>query len=258
MQRSATPVVEGAAVDWAEVIGAAPEAFADSLSESQPDWVTGSISDHDTRFLFRKALEAAPQGVVEVGTASGFSTAVLAHALRFAAEVGLIGPLFQVVSYDISPQLYYDASRAVGDVAREILPSDLLKQVVFRNPATAVDVRRDYERDSIEFLFLDAHHGHPWPALDLLATLDPLRPGATVVMHDINLPILHPGTKWGAKYAFDDLDLEKEIDASEDANIGSFVVPRNKARLRDQLLTSLYDHPWEVEVRVDVVTRATA
>src|SRR5581483_656297 len=201
---------------------------------------------------------SAPRRVVEIGTASGFSTATLAHALRFAAKAGLVKRDFAIVSYDVSPVLYYDASRQVGDAAREILPSDLLKQLAFRNPAMAIDVRKDFERDSIDFLFLDGHHGHPWPTLDLIATLDELRAGAVVVMHDVNLPVLHPHTTWGAKHAFDDLDLDKDVDPSDDANIGSFVVPRNKARLRDQLLTILYDHRWEIEVWADVVTRSTA
>jgi predicted O-methyltransferase YrrM len=258
MQASGTQQAGGAAIDWVEVIGEQPETFADSLSRMRPEWVTGSISFYDTRFLFRKTLESAPRSVVEIRTSSGFSTATLAHALRFASEAGIVKRDFLVVSYDGSSQLYYDASRMVGDAAREILPSDLLKHLAFRNPAMAVDVREDFDSDSIDFLLLDAHHGHPWPTLDLLATLDQLRAGAVVVMHDINLPVLHPQTAWGAKHAFDDLDLDKDVDPSDDANIGSFVVPRNKARLRDQLLTTLYDHPWEIEVRVDLVTRATA
>jgi predicted O-methyltransferase YrrM len=243
--------------DWVNIIGQAPAAFADSLSRSLPEWVTGSLSYEDARFLFQRALEKAPERVVEIGTASGFSTAVLAHALRFAATAALIGPRFEVVSYDISPVLYYDSTREVGDAARGMLPDELLEHVVFRNPAMAINVREYHGRDSIEFLFLDAHHGHPWPTLDLLATLDQLRAGGVVVMHDINLPVVSPEfSAWGVKYAFDDLDLDKEVDESDFSNIGSFVVPRNKARLRDQLLTILYDYRWETEVAADVVTES--
>jgi hypothetical protein len=39
----------------------------------------------------------------------------------------------------------------------------------------------------IDFLFIDACHQHPWPALDLLALSRFLKEGAVVALHDIQL-----------------------------------------------------------------------
>ena len=71
--------------DIATLIGCPPHAFADRLRDSLgPKWVGGSLSHSDTRFLFCSALQAGPRVAVEIGTACGFSTAVLCHALNFA------------------------------------------------------------------------------------------------------------------------------------------------------------------------------
>jgi hypothetical protein len=58
-----------------------------------------------------------------------------------------------------------------------------------------------------------------------------LRPGATVVLHDINLPLVEPEFQdWGAKYLFDGLDTTKDVpDDGELANIGRFAIPEDKA-----------------------------
>jgi predicted O-methyltransferase YrrM len=245
--------------NWRQVLGASPDDFCDSLSRSKPDWVRDSISFEDARFLFRSVLERAPTAAVEIGTGSGFSTVVLAHAVNAVAKAGSARDGFRVVTYDVSPYLYFDDSRSPGDAAREILPPDLLEHVAFRVPGTAVDLREEFEADSIEFLFVDAAHDHPWPALDLLATLDRLKPGAIVALHDINLPTAAPeSARWGVKYVFDGLELEKDRSTADIPNTGSFTVPEDRNRLRDRLLTILYDYPWELDVGPEVTTRVLA
>jgi hypothetical protein len=107
-----------------EVIGSRPEAFCAALIADQPEWVKDCFSYFDTRFLFNTTLKAGANLAVEIGTASGFSTSVLCHALNFASKGGLIGSDFHVVSYDASPYCYFDASKRVGDATREQLPPD--------------------------------------------------------------------------------------------------------------------------------------
>jgi predicted O-methyltransferase YrrM len=236
-----------------EVIGCRPEAFCDSLVANRPEWVKGSLSHSDTRFLFDTALKAGANLAVEIGTASGFSTSVLCHALNFASKGGLIGSDFHVVSYDASPYCYFDASKQVGDATREQLSPELLKHVTFRHPAFASSLKQHHGNDDIEFLFVDANHKHPWPTLDLLATLDLLKRGAVVVLDDINLPVLLPRQQaWGAKYLFDGLDLEKSVpDDVEVPNIGCLKIPEDKEQLRGHLLEIIFTHQWEVDVNDD-------
>jgi predicted O-methyltransferase YrrM len=225
------------------------------LYRAIPAWVLGHISLREAQFLAQRTLAAETETVVEIGTASGVSTAAICRALRHANAAGRVGPDYRVVSYDISPRFYGDQSRQVGDATRELLPPELLKHVDLRNPATALDVRAHHGQNEIKLMFIDASHEHPWPTLDLLASLESLRVGAEVVLHDINLPILHPQWQaFGAKYLFDDLATRKRSAmATSPPNIGSVTIPADKEYFRRQLLAILDAHEWETEVNPEVV-----
>jgi predicted O-methyltransferase YrrM len=247
-------------VDWSEIIDCELDEYCDRLYGARPEWVTGHISVHDARYLFRRVLEARAAVVVEIGTASGLSTAFLCHALSLAEKAGLIGSEFEVVSYDLNPRFYADESKETGDAARQLLEPGLLEHVVFRSPATAIAVPHHHGQDSLTLLFLDANHAHPWPTLDLLATLDCLAPGAEVVLHDINLPLRSASfTAWGVKHLFDELDVQKDVDSGDPLpNIGSITIPADKEAFRDQLLSVLFAHSWEVDVDAKITTAALA
>jgi predicted O-methyltransferase YrrM len=246
--------------EWSEIIGCEPDEYCNRLYASRPEWVIGTVSFYDARFLFTRALEAGTNLVVEIGTASGFSTVFLCHALDLASKANVIGPDFEVISYDLSTRFYADESRGTGDAARELLEPELLEHVVFRSPATACTVPMHHAHETLSLMFLDANHAHPWPTLDLLATLDCLLPGAEVVLHDINLPVRNDGFPvWGVKHLFDDLDVHKDVDSVDPLpNIGSIVIPTEKELFRDQLLSILFAHTWEVDVGVDITTAALA
>ena len=238
-------------------MGCDPDEFCNRLYHRRPDWADGMISLLDSRYLFSRTLEAAPQRALEFGTASGVSTAFLCEALRFASQADLVGADFEVVTYDITRAFYADESKAVGDAAREMLSSDALDRVTFRNPATVLDARTEYPADGIDFLFIDAEHRHPWPALDLIAALDLLSPGAEVILHDINLPVKYPDFPHsGVKRLFDGLEVEKHANPREELpNIGSLIIPGDKAQLRDQLVEMVSAYDWEVEVDQGLVDR---
>lgn len=244
--------------EWRGVLGCEPDEYCDRVYGARPEWVTGSISHHDARFLFGRALRARADVLIEVGTASGVSTAILCHAAAKASAGGEIGSDFRVHAYDISKKFYADQTKDVGDATREMLDEELLEHIVFHAPATAATVREEHADDSIGFAFIDGSHKHPWPVLDLLAMLVSLRPGGEVVLHDINLPQVTPDVPTrGAQLLFDDLDLEKEADSgSPIPNIGAITVPDDKAGLREQLLAMLEKHEWEVEPHPDQVRTA--
>ena len=247
-----------ATIDWETLCGRSPEAISDEVYDIRPSWVRGAISHHDARYLFRHALEARASTVVEIGTASGVSTAILARALATLSQAGLLGEDFEVITYDIDPQFYADRERTAGDAAREMLDAPLLDRITFRAPARAPDLRRDFPADGVDFLFIDASHQHPWPTLDLLGALDALAPGAEVVLHDVNLPDLAGAhADWGARYLFEGAGLSTTIDEGDEMpNIGSMVIPDDKEGLRDRLLTLLYKHTWETDPRPDHITEA--
>lgn len=202
----------------------------------------------DSRFLFAEAVAARAPTVVEIGTASGVSSAILAQAQAAAHDAGLIDGA-RVVSYDISPMYYANPELPVGAAVEEMVETDVAARVEFRNPAGAVDLPRLHEPDELRFVFIDASHSHPWPTLDLLAILPVVAPGASVLMHDINLPVIHPQfPDWGAKHVFDGLEVEKCGNPDDDPpNIGKIVIPDDKEGLREQLVAIARAHEWEVE-----------
>jgi len=247
----------GRAMELTEVMGCAPDEFSDRLYHRRPGWVEGIVSHFDARYLFGRALESRTNVIVEIGTASGVSTAFLCHALDVASRAGAIGGDFEVRSHDLQPRFYGDESKQVGDATREMLPAELMRHITFRAPATSLTVADEFTPDSISFMFVDANHAHPWPTLDLLATLDSLLPGAEVVLHDINLPVRESeAAGWGAKHVFDGLDLEKRVDPTDPIpNIGSVWIPADKEAVRQQLLAIVSAHEWQTEVWDEVTAR---
>lgn len=244
-----------------ENAGQSPSATLDSVCDSffssQPAWVQGSLTRYDARFLFKCVLESGTDEVVEIGTASGFSSALLCCALSTARDAGLIGEDFRVVTYDMTTRWHRDRSRRVGDAARVQLSPELLSHLVFRNPAMAAEAKCDYADKDIKFLFIDANHRHPWPTLDLLVLLDCLKRGGTVMLHDINLPLVIPEfADWGAKYLFDDLVAEKYVPVGEGLpNIGRIKMPEDKVATRAQLIRILGAHLWQAKVPPEYLQR---
>jgi predicted O-methyltransferase YrrM len=216
--------------------------------------VEGCVSHFDARYLVTRTLASGTDAVVEIGTASGVSTAVLCHALSLASRAGLIDDDFEVRTYDLNGRYYADEARQTGEAAREMLPPELLSHIAFRSPVTAASVALDHGPDALDLMFVDADHRHPWPALDLLTTLDSLRHGAEVIFHDINLPVRHPEfADWGAKHLFDGLKVEKQAyDVESVPNIGSVWIPDDKEELKEQLLEIVQAHEWEAPVPSEV------
>jgi predicted O-methyltransferase YrrM len=228
--------------------------ICDEVYARRPEWVASSISGRDAKFLFSRATASGASTAIEIGTASGTSTAILCSALDTARQEGKIGDDFRVISYDLRRYFHPDPSKAAGAAIHEMLDPELAARVEFRSPAISMTLWKYHQENEIEFLFIDANHDHPWPALDLLAVLDLVRPGAEVALHDINLPVLHPNYQnWGAKHLFDDLDLEKYADeASDPPNIGSVVIPEDKAAVREQLIEIVRAHDWGVNIPEEI------
>src|SRR5215213_3605260 len=116
-----------------EILGQDCDSYTDMLMNTRPKWVTGSLSHWDARFVFKTAFAAGTPLAVELGTASGFSTTVLCHALETAHRAGKIPADYKVLSYDICPYFYAIPSKQVGDATREQLSPEMLRHVEFRN-----------------------------------------------------------------------------------------------------------------------------
>lgn len=240
--------------ELAAQLGVTLAEIADTYRAQRPAWATGDIAREDAHFIVEEALDAGTDTLIEIGTASGMSTGLLCFALDVARQAGRASDAYRVISYDVSERFYADRQYRCGDAAREILGDEMLRHIVFRNPATAVHARRELPAGSVRFLFIDANHQHPWPALDLLAMLPVLAPGATVVLHDINLPLLFPQWQdWGAKFLFDGVALEKRAAAESPVpggppNVGSLVMPDDPMSLVPALHRVIAAHAWEAVI----------
>ena len=185
-----------------------------------PAWVSGQISIHDAMFLYDITRAVRPRRVIEVGTASGASAAVL---LLGMADTGQ--PLLDdrgepaVHSFDLHPHCWFDRTREVGSAVREMTP-ELMGGLRVHPRGTAADAGRLLRGLGVELAFIDADHRHPSPAADLLLLLPALSRGAWVVLHDIALPEIadfeeaRTGERFdsryhGAKLLFDEWPWEK-------------------------------------------------
>ncbi|HUI64055.1 MAG TPA: glycosyltransferase, partial [Bacteroidota bacterium] len=223
-----------------------------------PDWVKGAISSYDALFLYEMIRCVRPERVVEIGTASGVSTAVILRALA-----DCWGEAFpwegkpRLFSFDISPYCYFDPGRKVGSAAFEMEP-DLTSGLRLLHGKTAIDAERAFRREPLDLVFIDADHRHPFPTLDMYTILPALAPGGWILLHDVNLPAFadeyeaRTGEKveWhhhGAKNLFEQWPYRKLAGLGGASNIGAIQVP-HKDRVGVDLVRSILSLPWESSV----------
>ncbi len=226
--------------------------FADTYAS--PSWSSGYVNHRDTLLLWDVIEAVRPRRVVEVGTASGVSAASIAAALElFCSELDEPGEPASVHTFDISAHCYFDQTRDVGSAVGEVAP-DLLQRVEIHPRSTAFDACRRHVPGQIDLAFIDGDHRHPAPTFDLLALIDALRPGAWVVLHDIEMTALGNSIDrpdWscvtGAERLFKRWPFDKVQPGYPDAalnNIGAIRMPENRWDAVVFLL-GLVVEPWE-------------
>ena len=231
------------------------------------DWIDGYLSLTDAQFLYDVVAAVRPTRVIEVGSASGYSAAVILRALA-DAQVPLTAADGRpaVLSFDIATQCYWDTARRVGSAVAELVP-DLAHGAAFVT-GTAVDAAA-LPPASASMAFIDANHDHPWATLDLLLLARVLRPGSWVVLHDVRLAacgqlygeLTGTGTVWsqhGAQHLYDHWPYERLIERiAPSTNIAAIRLPVDRtiglADVHDGLAL-----PWEGRVPDDVLAAVRA
>ncbi len=222
-----------------------------------PEWVKGFVNYRDALFLWDVMEAVRPDTVVEIGTASGVSTSALAAASEFFGGTRTDQP--SVHTFDIGSVCYFDVTRRVGAAVRECVPH--LAGRVHLNPGrTAIDAARCFSVGSVDLAFIDGDHRHPTPTLDVLALLYVLRPGAWIILHDIELTAvskLPRAIDWdlatGAETLFKRWPFGRvQPQFAEPAmnNIGAIRLPDNPADAVAFLLDHL-EQPWETGRAMD-------
>lgn len=128
-----------------------------------------------------------PQVVVEIGTASGFSAAVLAKmvALR-QQQIGATPGGTLVHTIDYKAQYSEDPTKPVG-FGIDLMTPELRKHVEVHQLQDSSYCRELLQSGELMFAFVDGNHRHPWPLIDVLQIQGLMRNG-WILMHDIDLP----------------------------------------------------------------------
>jgi glycosyltransferase involved in cell wall biosynthesis/predicted O-methyltransferase YrrM len=205
-----------------------------------PAWATGYVSASDADFLAEMVAAHQPRTVVELGVASGASSAVLLHALDRLPDPGVR----TLYSCDITSTCYFDDAYATGQACREMYPAPVTRW--HRESAMAARrLRSVLPAASVDLTFIDANHAHPWPLLDLLHATAFAQPGSWVILHDIDLPIQHPEYQvYGPRWLFQAWPFNKIKGVGTWTSIGAVQLPPDPSALVP-LALSLIDKPWE-------------
>ena len=195
---------------------------------------SGAIGMGDLLFLHAFVTVLAPARVVEIGTLSGFSAAVIADAV--AQHQSPESESVVVDTIDLNPRCLTDQTKPVGFMIPQLVPR-LSSRIRVHAGQDARYVEQIAGAGELQLVFIDADHQHPRPTLDLIRVSRFVRPGGWVIVHDIDLGPLaermraagvssEHGAPSGAQWLFEAWPFGK-ISAG---NIGALRLPSN---LRD-------------------------
>jgi predicted O-methyltransferase YrrM len=188
----------------------------------------------DLLFLHAFVNVLAPDRVVEIGTLSGFSAAVIADAVaqhqRPESESVIVDTI------DLNERCLTDETKSVGFEIPRLVPR-LSSRIRVHAGRDASYVNQIAHAGELQLVFIDADHQHPRPTLDLIRVSRFVRPRGWVVVHDIDLgslgermraagAALAHGSPSGVQWLFEAWPFEK----ISGGNIGALRLPSN---LRD-------------------------
>lgn len=219
--------------------------------QDRPRPYAGTIGPADFSFLTAFASILAPSHVVEIGTLTGFSAALIATAI--ARRYESLDEL-TVDTIDAREECLVAEGRPTGFEIAQLIP-ELVSVVRVYAPYDSKIVSKLAHRDELWFVFIDANHYHPHPLLDLLRCAPYIRPDGWVVLHDIQLGTLGRQTSgaqstspFGAEWLFEQWPFRK----ISGGNIGAVQLPDDRSRLIPFALRLL---TWPFEISGPAATR---
>lgn len=213
----------------------------------------GGIGSRDYFFLTALVSILAPKRVIEIGTLTGFSTAIIAAAIHRQHGAGLPPGRegITVETIDSHTHCSIDQTRPIGFEIPDLIPK-LVSTVRVHTGRESDFVGELGAPDEFGLAFIDADHRHPWPLLDVLR-LAPYVPSAGwILLHDIQLGTygkaerdagkeLEGGTPYGAEWFFERWPFRK----IRSFHIGAIELPRRKDALIPFAL-ELMNEPFEI------------
>jgi hypothetical protein len=217
----------------------------------------GGIGSRDYFFLTCLVSILAPRRVIEIGTLTGFSTAIIAaaiHRQHGTPVAGIDDPgLHEITVETIDSQSHciIDQKRPIGFEIPDLIP-DLVSSVRIHPGRESDFVREIAAPGEFGLAFIDADHRHPWPLLDVLRLAPCIESGGWILLHDIQLGTygqaerdagkpLEGGTPYGAEWLFERWPFRK----IRSFHIGAIELPPRKDALIPFAL-DLMDEPLEL------------
>jgi cephalosporin hydroxylase len=218
----------------------------------------GGIGSRDYFFLTALVSILSPRRVIEIGTLTGFSTAIIAaaidrqHGSSHGAGLPSGRERITVETIDSRTHCSIDETRPIGFEIPELIP-DLAPTVRVHTGRESDFVRELAARNEFGLAFVDADHRHPWPLLDLLRLAPYVESEGWIVLHDIQLGTYgkdqlaagHPlegGTPFGAEWLFERWPFRK----IRSFHIGAIELPQRKDALIPFAL-ALMEQPFELK-----------
>ena len=199
----------------------------------------GSISPCEAQFLRELIHTERPQQFLEIGTASGLSTGLIASSMELA---GL--KQSRLRSIDLDTHFWVDRDQPTGFLAERIYDGDMVEVAIDRG-VDATSLANDESGVAYDMMFIDANHQHPWPTLDMIAALPHLKPHGVIAHHDLALYLKQtPIYGIGPKYLYDQMPKNIRVNTwDHEKNIYALKLDRSYSELEDRLIKSLY-LPW--------------
>lgn len=213
----------------------------------------GGIGSRDYFFLTCLVSILAPRRVVEIGTLTGFSTAIIAAAIYHQHG---IRDQVTVETIDSHTHCSIDKTRPIGFEIPELIP-DLVSTVRVHKGRESDVVREIAAGEEFGLAFIDADHRHPWPLLDVLRLAPYIQSGGWIILHDIQLGTYgeseraagrqhEAGTPYGAEWLFERWPFRK----IRSFHIGAIELPPQQDLLIPFALT-LMEKPFELSGKAE-------
>lgn len=208
----------------------------------------GGIGSRDYFFLTALVSILAPRRVIEIGTLTGFSTAIIAAAI--SRQHGKNSEI-TVETVDSHTHCSIDQTRPIGFEIPDLIPN-LVSTVRVHTGRESDIVCELGAREEFGLAFIDADHRHPWPLLDVLRLVPYIASSGWILLHDIQLGSygeaervagkqLEGGTPFGAEWLFERWPFRK----IRSFHIGAIELPQRQEALIPFAL-DLMDKPLEL------------
>lgn len=204
----------------------------------------GSLGIPGIFFLVGFASILGAKRSIEIGTASGFSAAMLTAAMVNGYEERQEAlPKTLLHTVDRKDKCLFDGSKPIGFMIQKMVPH-LAQHIQLNCLQDASLCASLVEKESIDFAFIDGNHQHPWPLLDVLYLLPLMKPGSWFMLDDVDLPDLYDATlaRRGPRYVLESWPFA----TVRGSNVAALYLPESDLGWIPDWVKQLLQKPLEV------------